>query len=83
MRVEGLMPVYDMLPMMNMPQRGEIIVRKFQLKPILHLPLNVFSQALEMAVAFWEDATRHHYISNAFKAASRGHLTVLKNRIDV
>lgn len=64
-----LSPTYDMLPMLYMPIAGEVVPQDLaadQMVPTAHT-LDVWPQALALALAFWEGAMQEERISSGFK----------------
>ena len=64
-----LSPTYDMLPMLYMPIAGEVVPQDLaadQMLPTSHT-LDVWPQALALALAFWEGAMQEERISSGFR----------------
>lgn len=65
-KLQGLAPVYDMLPMFYMPIRDEIVERKYQRKPLLGISSSTLEQAKSMAERYWITLAEHPNISEDF-----------------
>ncbi len=52
--LQGLAPIYDMLPMFYMPVRDEIIERTYKLKPLIGIEPSIRERAENMAHDYWQ-----------------------------
>jgi hypothetical protein len=55
LKLQGLAPIYDMLPMFYIPVRDEIIERTYTLKPLIGIERNIREQAENMARYYWQN----------------------------
>jgi len=81
LKLGDLAPVYDMLPMMYMPVRGEIIPRDFAAKPILDVPEDILSSAYELALDYWQNVINEGLISRSFQGIAAKHLQTLRDNM--
>ncbi len=67
LKVTGLAPVYDMLPMLFMPRNNQIIHKQFA--PPLPLPEDgkIWSSVSTVALEFWDEVLSNTRISTSFK----------------
>lgn len=66
-KLEGLAPVYDMLPMMYAPVQNQLIERLFEPEPPKSAETDVWNEALFFASLFWSEVQNHPDISPHFK----------------
>ena len=67
LKLQGLAPIYDMLPMFYMPIRDEVVEREYMLKPLLGIEADILNQAKEMALYYWKQVNNDKRISKCFK----------------
>lgn len=74
-----LAPAYDMLPMFYAPVAGEVVERDWaRQSPHLNAnTLNVWPQARELALQFWQSATVDARIGDEFRAVARANAGVV------
>ena len=72
LKLQGLAPIYDMLPMFYMPIRDEVVEREYMLKPLLGIEADILNQAKEMAKSYWKMVSENQSISLNLKKATQG-----------
>ena len=74
-----LAPAYDMLPMFYAPVAGEVVERDWARQPPRPNAntLNVWPQARELALQFWERAATDARIGDEFRAIARANAGVV------
>lgn len=78
-RFYALAPVYDMLPMHYRPVSGETPPREFAPQAQAMDVADVWSDALQHALRFWDMASIETGVSNEFRRICRDNLAVLLN----
>ena len=75
-----LSPTYDMLPMLYAPVGGELVSRDFAARPLQPsaATLDQWTQARELAIAFWQTAAQDTRISAGFRALAKDNLQTLR-----
>ena len=76
--VGGLTPVYDMLPMLYMPQQGQILDRVFAPRPPKVSQLTHWAWARECAMEFWGRAEKDGRISKSFQRIARENRAIVE-----
>jgi hypothetical protein len=66
-KLQGLAPVYDMLPMFYMPVRDEVVQREYQLKPLIGIEIDMVNRANFMAKKYWQSILQCNSISHDFR----------------
>lgn len=77
LQVQGLTPAYDMLPMMYMPVRDEVVEREFRVAPLIGIAPGVRQQAMTMAQTYWQQVAGDQRISAAFCKIARNNRVIL------
>ena len=69
-----------MLPMLYAPVGGELVARDFAARPLQPsaATLDQWTQARELATAFWQTAAQDVRISAGFRAVASGNLQTLR-----
>lgn len=75
----ALAPVYDMLPMLYRPVSGETPLREFAPQAQSMEVADVWSEALQQALRFWDMASNEAGVSGEFRRICRSNLEVLLN----
>jgi len=65
--LDGITPVYDMLPMAFMPVQGELGNPAIEMPRFIYVSDSANQKALKMAIDYWGRVMDHEYISNDFK----------------
>jgi hypothetical protein len=73
----ALAPVYDMLPMLYMPQGGQILDRKFTPPMPDSGDADIWLSAWTAACSFWQAVSRDERISETFRAIASANLKKL------
>ena len=81
LRVQGLAPAYDMLPMMYMPVRDEVVEREFKVAPLVGIAAKMRRRAKEMAQTYWQNISVDDRISNVFREIAHNNQTLLTEAI--
>ena len=77
-----LLPVYDMLPMMYAPERGEIIPRQLNI-PVQPMQYQeAWQQTGQQAITYWEILCEELKISNDFKQIAENNAQLLKSHLN-
>lgn len=79
LQLQGLAPVYDMLPMLYMPVRDEVVERPFRPKPLFGVDGGVVKQALALALDYWQRLARDTRVSAAFREVAVANQGVLRH----
>lgn len=66
LELQGLTPVYDMLPMMYMPVRDEVVAREFKVPVLLGIADDVQREAALLAEDYWHKVGEDERISGEF-----------------
>jgi len=76
-RLQGLAPIYDMLPMLYAPQQAQLLAPRFQ--PPIPSPDDapIWSEVCRAAREFWTAVSTHPGISPAFQAIAGDNLPVI------
>ncbi|MBX9766345.1 MAG: type II toxin-antitoxin system HipA family toxin YjjJ [Bdellovibrionales bacterium] len=80
-QVGTLTPVYDMLPMLYMPQQGQVIERKYAPQPPQVAQLPFWSWAQTLAKDYWEQISKESRVSKEMQkiaAENKKKLSLLK-----
>lgn len=67
LKLQGLAPIYDMLPMFYMPIRDEVVEREYQLKPLLGIKAETIEHAKEIVLKYQHMILANNLISKSFK----------------
>lgn len=65
--LRGLTPVYDMLPMMYVPVRDEVVAREFKVPPLLGIAEDVQREAGLLARDYWRRIAGDERVSAEFR----------------
>jgi hypothetical protein len=74
-----LAPVYDMLPMLYRPVSGETPQREFAPRSLTMETADVWPEALQSAIQFWDMASAERELSGDFRAICQINFSVLLN----
>ncbi len=76
----SLAPAYDILPMLYRPQEDDVPTRTFSPGiEIASQALDLFPDALDWAVRFWEEAAGDHRITEDFREICRENLGIVRS----
>ncbi|MFZ1389749.1 MAG: type II toxin-antitoxin system HipA family toxin YjjJ [Thiolinea sp.] len=73
LKLQGLAPIYDMLPMFYMPIRDEVVERDYQIKPLLGIDAEIIKQAYFLSNQYWNRIKDSKIISKSFKVNIQNH----------
>lgn len=78
----SLTPAYDILPMLYRPQEDDVPARTFNPRiDIASQAFDLFPDALNWAVRFWEEAAGDHRISEGFRETCRENLEIVRSLV--
>jgi hypothetical protein len=80
LKVTGIAPVYDMLPMMYYPRQNQLIDRDFYPSPPKMDEVVLWKKACKMALQFWGEVSMHPEISSNFRALAKENQRILEER---
>ena len=79
LELQGLTPVYDMLPMMYMPVRDEVVEREFKVPVLLGIADDVQQEAALMAGDYWWRVVADVRISAEFRHIARDNSVLMRS----